>query len=99
MSAAITLPCRLDHAHAEGLSRSITARRGSDLVLRAGGVDQADLPGLHVLLSAVRTWKRDGRVLRLDRPSDAFEQQLGLFGLRPDALSTEPETRDGPAVA
>lgn len=86
MNAVISLPSRLDHTHAAMLAQAIFDRRGQNIIFRAGGVTGADIAGIQVLLSAARTWTLDGRGITLDAPSEAFEEQLGLFGLSLNAF-------------
>ncbi|WP_207209887.1 STAS domain-containing protein [Tropicimonas sp. IMCC6043] len=88
MSTDLALPTRLDLPAATPLAEAILALRGQDLRLIGEEVSHLGTPGLQVLLSAVRTWSRDGKRLSLAAPSGAMTEQLALFGLGPDAIAT-----------
>jgi len=88
MSARVVLPARLDLPAAAPLVRAILEHEGRDLVLEAGAVTHLGTPGLQVLLSAARTWQESGAALSLEGASERVAEQIGLFGLSPDDLTT-----------
>ncbi|NDR58105.1 STAS domain-containing protein [Aliiruegeria sabulilitoris] len=87
MSAELALPARLDLPAATPLAEAITALRGQDLRMSAEAVTHLGTPGLQVLLSAARSWAADGKSFSLQPCSEAFTEQLSIFGIDSAALS------------
>lgn len=87
-TAALVLETRLDLRAAGPLASEITAHRGGDLVLDAGGVEHLGALALQVIRAAARTWSTDGHVLTLEGASIALADQLSLLGFSPDNVTT-----------
>jgi chemotaxis protein CheX len=75
----------LDLKAAGGLHGELLPLRGQDVTLDASLVTRLGGQCLQVLLSAIETWKADGRTLSFDQPSPAFIESLELFGVNRDA--------------
>jgi chemotaxis protein CheX len=82
--SAYPLPAALDAGAAGELARSLLALRGQPLVLDASGVGRVGALGLQVLVSARRTWGRDGLALTIERRSEVFAAALARAGLEAD---------------
>lgn len=80
----VTLTGKLDFAAAEGLRVELAERRGTDLVLDASGVQHLGAAVLQVLISAVTSWRADGRSMTVTSASDEWLTALGEFGLPTD---------------
>ncbi len=86
----IVLDQVLDLKAAVPLAESLLAHRGADVVIDAGEVERLGAQSLQVLLSAVATWHADGRVLDFAHPSEAFLENLRLFGIDADSILHHP---------
>lgn len=86
----IVLDQVLDLKAAVPLTESLLAHRGADVVIDAGEVERLGAQSLQVLLSAVATWHADGRVLDFVHPSEAFLENLRLFGIDADSILHHP---------
>lgn len=69
MTAAYQLPDRLEGADLAGIRDGILSLRGEDLDFDGSGVQRLNGMGLQLILAAFRTWRSDGRTLRLVSPS------------------------------
>lgn len=88
-TAVVSLAPTLDLQAAEPLRAELMALRGRPLVVDGSQVARLGGLCLQVLLSARRTWAEDGLALSLDKPSQAFVDQVAAFG-GPE-LHFEPE--------
>ena len=79
----LTLEAVLDLAAAAPLRASLLAHRGQDLDLDGALVRRVGGQCLQVLLSAERTWRADGRTLRLRNPSQPCREALALMQAGP----------------
>jgi chemotaxis protein CheX len=84
-AAAVRLADVLDLKAAAGLHGDLLRLRGQDVILDASGVSRLGGQCLQILLSAINTWKADGRSLSFDNPSTAFIDGLELFGANRNA--------------
>jgi chemotaxis protein CheX len=75
----------LDLKAAAALHGELLPLRGQDVTLDASMVSRLGGQCLQVLLSALETWKADGRSLSFDKPSTAFIESFELFGVNRDA--------------
>ncbi|TNC72351.1 STAS domain-containing protein [Rubellimicrobium roseum] len=80
-STRLDLPERLDLAATCTLAKDLIARRGGPLDLNAAAVARIGTPGLQVLLSAARTWRADGQILRLTDASPVLQEAVRTLGL------------------
>jgi len=78
----------LDLPAAIPLAAKILKLRGKVLRIDASNVAHLGGQCLQVLLSAAQTWRADDVALTLRDPSPEFLQNLALFGIAQDALST-----------
>ena len=88
MSAApgLILPGRIDATTLGGLLAALKDRRGADLDVDASMVDRIGGQGLQLVLSAFRTWREDGRRLRIVDPSPNFLAAVDRLGLPQTSL-------------
>jgi chemotaxis protein CheX len=80
MRPDLTLYPVLDIQAAEPLRTQLLAARGEDLTLDASGVERLGALCLQLVISAQKTWAKDGRTMVIDQPSDAFATQWKMFG-------------------
>ena len=91
---ALCLPAKLDLSTIEAFHAAISARKGDDLVLDAGGVRLLGGLGLQVLLAAASHWRASGRALIISPRSDSFAAALETLGVTlEDLQSTEGACR------
>lgn len=83
VAAEVKLAPVLDLQQAEPLKAALLALRGQPVVIDASSVERLGGLCLQVLLSAQKTWSRDGQVLTLAPVSDAFTAQWNGFGALP----------------
>lgn len=91
MTAALTLPERLDTASAQELADTLAAQLGQDLEIDAAPVTHIGALCLQILLAAVKTWDARGQILKISNLSDAMIGQLALFGITQDSLGGAQE--------
>ena len=80
MTAALTLPSILDIQAAEPLRGEFLALRGQDVEVDASNVERLGALCLQVLISARKTWARDGLTVRIGQTSPSFANQCKTFG-------------------
>jgi chemotaxis protein CheX len=85
MSACLSLPAVLDLAQAETLKAALLPMRGQSVVIDASRVERLGGLCLQILLSAEKTWARDGFVLKIADASREFADQWNAFGAAPAA--------------
>ena len=88
LTAVIKLDARLDTAAAEPLQTAMSAVVGKDISLDGSGVHHLGGRCLEVLLRVRHGAQAAGHTVELLSPSDALVDDLGTFGLTPDAFST-----------
>jgi chemotaxis protein CheX len=87
----LQLPEVLDLTAATPLAQSFLSRRGAALSVDASGVRRVGAQCLQVLLAAAATWKADGMSLRLEKPTEEFQECARLLGLSFDEeMALEP---------
>lgn len=86
MTRDLPLPPRLDFASVDALHAALRDAQGADITLDGSGVTHLGSCGLQLLISAAKTWDRDGHSLRVVNPSDRFIDHLTTLGLAPDAF-------------
>ncbi len=79
-SAVINLPEILDLKAATALQADLLRCRGEDLVLDASDVRRLGGQCLQILLAARQTWLTHGHTFRVSNASEAFQQNLKIFG-------------------
>lgn len=84
MSAALTLPARVDYAALDALYAEIKEARGDEVVIDASQVTHFGAAGLQLLVAAHKSWERDGHNFSIAAPSEKFNEHLRLLGLGPD---------------
>jgi chemotaxis protein CheX len=90
-SKRLQLPEVLDLTAAAPLAQSLLSRRGVALTLDASRVQRVGTQCLQVLLAAAATWKEDGVVLRLTKPTAELLEGSRLLGIRLDEDMMGPE--------
>lgn len=80
MSNNIPLPARMDYAALDGLHAEIKEARGEDVSLDASKVTHLGACGLQLLISARKTWDRDGHTLSVTSATDRFHDHIQLLG-------------------
>ena len=74
------LPPVLDLKAADALLREFRAARGRPVTVDASDVQRLGGLCLQVLLCARNAWEADGKTLRVADPSEAFRENVKLFG-------------------
>lgn len=87
--AKIVLPEKLDAAQLSRLFEEISGARGKPLVLDAGALRYVGAQGVQILLSAVKTWKRDGVSLRMTNATKEFSEIVSILGVESSDLAIE----------
>ena len=87
--AKIVLPEKLDASQLTQLFEQVSALRGKPLVLDAGSLRYVGAQGIQILLSAAKTWKRDGVALRLTSATEEFREIVSVLGIDSSDLATE----------
>lgn len=82
----INLPAVLDLRAVEPLKAALLEQRGQDLTLDASAVERVGGLGLQLLMSAVKTWQADGKILTFLNVSEAMSEQWLGFGASPTPL-------------
>lgn len=85
-AATVKLPAILDLNAAAPLRSDLLVLRGEPVEIDAGDVQRLGGLCLQVLMSAKATWARDGFAFRLTNLSEAFRENLSLFGMSPTAF-------------
>jgi chemotaxis protein CheX len=90
----LLLPEVLDMTAAGSLAQSFLSHRGSELEVDASNVQRLGAQCAQVLLSAVATWRADGKRLALVKPSTEFVECGRLLGvdLDHDSIAREQST-------
>ena len=83
MTAALTLPAILDIQAAEPLRSQFLAVKGQDVAVDASNVERLGALCLQVLISARKSWARDGLTVTIDPTSPSFANQWNSFGADP----------------
>lgn len=86
---SLTLPSRLDSRYAEELRGLLIAERGKVLTIEASDVEFLGAQAAGLLVSAAKTWSKDGLTLKINQPSETFVSDLGLLGMQPADISVE----------
>lgn len=87
MPETLVLPAKLDLPAAPVLLENLKALRGKDLGIDAGSVTHLGTNCLQVLISAARSWAKDGKELTFSPMSAPFSRDLAQFGLSPETLT------------
>ncbi|WP_172330927.1 STAS domain-containing protein [Mangrovicoccus sp. HB161399] len=87
MTRELVLPARMDYAGVEALYAEIKEARGEDVALDGSQVKHLGAAGLQLLLSAWKSWDRDGHSLSVASPSAKFSEHLEMLGLDKDHFS------------
>jgi len=87
--AHISLPEKLGANQLSSLFDEISAARGKSLVLDASSVRYIGAQGMQILLSAVKTWKRDGVPLRLTGTTEELREIVSVLGVSSSELAME----------
>ncbi len=82
----IRLASKLDQNATIELVRQLRECRGADLGLDASGTTHIGTLAVQAILSAARSWAKDGRKLTLVNVPDICVDQLGLLGFHPEKL-------------
>ncbi|MEO0999840.1 MAG: STAS domain-containing protein [Pseudomonadota bacterium] len=90
--AVLDLPRHLSTAEGEGLLADILERRGHPMTLDAGRVEHLGALCLQILLSAERSWRRDGVAFAVAPRSPGFEEGLARFGIPVERFAGEEAT-------
>ena len=77
----IELAPSLSLSAAESLLSEFNSKRGFDLTVDASKVERIGGVCVQIILSAVKTWRDEGRAFIIETPSDAFCQSVSGFGL------------------
>mgnify|MGYP002781227258 CR=1 FL=1 len=80
MTATLTLPAVLDLQQAGPLRDQLLALRGQSVTIDGSAVERLGGLCLQILISAQKTWARDGLSLVIDQVSEPFVQQWEAFG-------------------
>ena len=86
-TGTLQLPEVVDLNGLQQLAGELLSFRGSDLLADASQVRRIGGQGIQVLLSAVATWREDGLKLRVDSPSQAFNDAIDVLGIDRAELS------------
>ena len=78
--ALFALPAKMDAGAAHRLKDSLLERRGRPLSIDASDVQQISTLCLQVLLSAQKSWRREGHDFVVRNPSPAFRDNVALLG-------------------
>lgn len=87
MTKELALPTRIDYASLDAIYAEIKEARGEDVILDGSSVKHFGSSGLQLLLSAHRSWDRDGFRFSVANPSEKFSEHLEMLGLNPDFFS------------
>ncbi|MEX1662257.1 STAS domain-containing protein [uncultured Thioclava sp.] len=88
--SALVLPAKLDLSTVADLGATISARKGGDLELDAGGVTLLGGLGLQVLAAAAAQWRQSGHSFCITPRSESFNAALDHLGVSlNDLQSTE----------
>lgn len=86
MVKRVVLATKLDTSAAAGLRTSLIAARDEDVVVDGSEVEMLGALCLETLMSAAVLWKRAGLELTFENLSGQMQDDLGRYGLTPDAL-------------
>jgi chemotaxis protein CheX len=82
-AAVFPLPAVLDADAAANLANALCDLRYAPLTLDAAATRRVGAQGLQVLLSAARSWRKDGATLALVNLGDEARAQLRAMGIDP----------------
>ena len=79
-TASLPLPSKMDAGAAPGLKALLLECRGRPLAVDASDVQQMGALCLQVLLSAQKSWRREGLGFVVQNPSPAFRDSVASLG-------------------
>ena len=77
-----TLAAVLDLNEASNLKANLLSLRGSPLSIDASTVERMGAQCVQVLMSAAKTWEKDGKPFLILKASDAFQTTMQLIGVK-----------------
>lgn len=87
MTRDLPLPERMDYASLEAFYAELKDAQGEDIALDGSKVTHLGSCGLQLLLSAWKSWERDGHCLTVANPSDRFLAHLQILGVSSDMFT------------
>ena len=75
-NSLFALPAKMDASVAHQLKDSLLEHRSQSLSIDASDVQQISTLCLQVLLSAQKSWRRDGHDIGVENPSPAFRDSV-----------------------
>lgn len=86
MAKQVSLAPKLDTSSTAALRDELLAAQDDDLVFDGSKVEQLGGLTLELLISVGALWRKAGRSVTLENPSEQMVDDLRRYGLTPDSL-------------